>query len=47
MDLERVTDEIRQVYGQLTNGKTQETVLVAGKGKSRKITESVELKVIK
>jgi hypothetical protein len=49
LDLERFKDEIRQVYGQLKNGKTPETALVDGKaGKStRKIAESVGLKVIK
>jgi hypothetical protein len=31
LDLKRVKDEIRQVYGQPTNGKTPEASLVAGK----------------
>jgi hypothetical protein len=35
LDLERVKDEIWQVYCQLTNGKTPETILVAGKGKKK------------
>jgi hypothetical protein len=48
LDLERVKDEIRQVYGQLTKGKTPETALVSGKEKSsRRIVESVEQKVMK
>ena len=35
MDLERVKDEIRQVFGQVNKGKTPETALVAGKGKKK------------
>ena len=31
LDLERVKDEIRQVFGQVNKGKTPETALVAGK----------------
>jgi Reverse transcriptase (RNA-dependent DNA polymerase)/gag-polypeptide of LTR copia-type len=35
LDLDRIKDEIRQVYGQINKGKTQETALSAGKTKKK------------